>query len=184
MTDSVPDNSELRRKANEYLEKREFLAAKLLLDEIFDGRDAAIAVNLGYVFDRPGSPEYDQEKAISYYKIAANGGDSYAQHRLGGIAIERGNVSEAIEWYSAASQAGSGQCSYNLFKLYQDSGNLVRAREALKLSARQGYPLAAQRYAIWCILGKYGVAQIPTGILRYVRNIPALYKYIVIEKQR
>lgn len=58
--------------------------------QIFDGHNPAIAVCLGFIYDQKASTLYNQEKAIEYYAIAANGDDAYAQYALGGILLEKG----------------------------------------------------------------------------------------------
>jgi TPR repeat protein len=178
MSISPPEtNIDRRIQAKALLEKKDYAGAKDLLEKIFDGREASVATNLGYIYGRSGSREFDPDKAISYYKVAAEQGSVYAQHALGGLFRERGQLEDAIHWYGLASQAGSATCSYNLFKLLLKLGETDKARDAFNLALSQGDPIAAQTYAIECILGRHGLHRLPSGLIRYFRNIPNLVRF-------
>lgn len=174
-TSNAHTDQELRNQANALLEAKEYSRARDVLERIFDGNDASIAANLGYIFDQQKLPDYDPEKAIQYYKIAAERGYTYAQHALGGICYERGQLEEAAHWFGLCSQAGSGACSYNLYRLFRRRGDVEQARRALELAVQQGNAPAKQAYAIECMLGQRGLMRIPEGLIRYFRNIPALF---------
>ncbi|HWT99869.1 MAG TPA: hypothetical protein VN229_19695 [Terriglobales bacterium] len=173
--EAKPEAAHLRRKADYLMERSDIAAARPILEQIFDGRDAAVANELGYIHSRHGSTEFDPDKAIAYFAIAAKDGDTYAQHQLGGIFRRRGDIAEAIKWYRLASQGGSAQCSYNLYRLLRDSGDAAAAAKALLWATKQGHPVARRIYAVECLRGTHGIAQMPAGLIRLTRNMPALY---------
>lgn len=96
--------------------------------QIFDGHNPAIAVCLGFIYDQKASTLYNQEKAIEYYAIAANGDDAYAQYALGGILLEKGEPARAIDWYARCSAAGDANCSYMAYRLHKNQKNNQEAR--------------------------------------------------------
>jgi TPR repeat protein len=170
--------NDLRRQANELLDAGDFSRAREVMEQIFDGRDASIANNLGYVCSIWGTRDYNLEKAIEYYKISANTGDAHGQVALGWIFRELGDVDQAIRWYQAASESGSGEGSYNLYRLLRDRGDLVQARQALDLAEMRGHPIAEHTAAMERMLGSRGLTQIPTGILQYIKNAPVYMKHM------
>jgi TPR repeat protein len=148
------------------------------MQRIFDGKDASIANNLGFVHSIKGSQEYDPAKAIEYYLVSAKQGDVYGQYALGWLFEGLGQIDESIRWYREASNGGNGDCSYNLYRLMKDQGEVEQARLALELGAKQGNPLAKHVAAMERMLGRRGVSRIPIGFVRWIGNAPAFIRYM------
>jgi TPR repeat protein len=176
-------DNELRREANEFLKAKEYSRANQIMQRIFDGKDASIANNLGFVHSIKGSDEYDPAKAIEYYLVSAKQGDIYGQHALGWLFQELGEIDEAIRWYREASNGGDGDCSYGLYRLLKERGEIEQAHLALELGAKQGNPLAKHAAAMERMLGRRGVSRIPIGFARWIGNAPAFIKYIAERRE-
>jgi TPR repeat protein len=175
---SIEKLNSLRKEAYELLQKKEHRRSRELFEQLYDGQEPEIASCLGYIHSQPRSSEYDIEKALEYYRAAARNGHNYSQYALAGLLMERGDTDEAINWYTKASDAGNMDCSYVLFHIFKRHHNEEAARRFLDRAVSQGHAAAIQRRAIEYLTGKFGVFGIFRGIHMYLRNIPALVRYV------
>ena len=116
--------------------------------------DVEAQAALGAMFEdgRGGAPDYD--RAVSWYRLAADGGDAFAAYRLGllyekGLGVRR-DVDEAANLYRRAAAAGSEPAAFRLGQLYEQGALGIRdVAEALRWyrmaaagwRARSHYPL-------------------------------------------
>ena len=93
----------------------------------------------------------DQEKAIQYYKIAANAGLPYAECSLGIYFFSKCNNNvcyyyQAIKWFKRAAKHGLYDAYYNLAQVYLQNRfpgrNLNEYVTNLDLAAREGVEIA------------------------------------------
>ena len=171
------DADDICRKAYDFLRRKDWPNALERFRQIFDGHNPAIATCIGFIYDQKGSTFYDPEKAIEYYTIAANGGDAYAQYALGGILFERGESAQAINWYARCSAAGDANCSYMAYRLNKVRKNEQEASIFLERASNQGHPVAIQKFAVYYMLGRFGIRGILKGIQMYIKNVPKLINF-------
>ena len=97
MTELPPEKINIiRQQAYDLLEKKELRKSRELFEQIFDGKESAIATCLGFIHDQRGFAEHNVDEAIRYYRISASQDDVYAQHALAGLLRETGKEDEAI----------------------------------------------------------------------------------------
>eukprot|EP01126_Amoeba_proteus_P045610 TRINITY_DN5118_c0_g1_i4.p1 TRINITY_DN5118_c0_g1~~TRINITY_DN5118_c0_g1_i4.p1 ORF type:complete len:737 (+),score=150.46 TRINITY_DN5118_c0_g1_i4:198-2408(+) len=103
-----------------------------------------------------------QEKAISWYKLAAQEGHSQSQLRLADF-YERGegvfrNFSESLKWYSLAAHQGNPLAQFKLALMYVNGNGVeVNEQEAAKWclqAAESGHPEAQFTLAVMYFHGK------------------------------
>ena len=163
--------------AKELLVNGKIQSAFEILDRIFDGSSAEIAVLLGYIYGEETFLHRDQEKSLSHYMIAAEAGDAYAQQAIAAILKNRGEDENAIRWMKMASTNGNFDASYVLYFHFKKLQEKFESLKFLKFASDQGNVEAKQRYAIELLKGNFGLAKIPLGILYYISNIPSLFRY-------
>jgi TPR repeat protein len=166
-----------RQHAYNLLLAKSYSAAREHFEQIFDGTDTSIAAYLGHLHSVKDSSEYNRNLARAYFKIAASGGDSYAQHALGGILLEDGDEEEAINSYKCASDQGNSECSYVLAGIYMRRGESELAEQFLNRAVDQGHPLAIQNLAVRYMIGRYGPGKIFIGVRMYIKNLRNLAEY-------
>jgi TPR repeat protein len=166
-----------RQQAFDLLARKQYRQSREMFERVYDGQEAAIASCLGFIHAQINSAEYDYEKAVAYYQVAANQGHPYSQYALGGLLMQRGQLDKALEWYIKASDLGNAECSYAAFQLLRRRGDLTEARRLLDRAVALGHPIAIQRRATEYLKGQFGVRHVPTGIWLYFKNIPNLIKY-------
>ena len=65
-------------QAYSLLNKRDYAGSRRIFEGLLEQGVTRAAANLGYIFSRTENPEYDLDKAIAYYKIAAENKVTYA----------------------------------------------------------------------------------------------------------
>ena len=89
------------------------------------------------------------EKAIEFYKIAAEQGDVNAQYILGDAYKERQDEEEAFKWYKISAEQGNTKAQYNLGWFYANGIGVEQDEEEAikwyKISAGQGNANAQYR---------------------------------------
>jgi TPR repeat protein len=156
---------------------KDYLHARELFDQLYDGRYPQIASCLGYIHAQTGSSEYNPDLAIAYYKAAAQKGDAYSSHYLAGMLFENGEVDEAINWYTVASNLGLATCSYFLYAVFRDRGNMEEANRFFDRAVQQGHPRGIQQLALRYMTGRCGLKRIPEGFRMYFQNLPNFVRY-------
>jgi TPR repeat protein len=83
-------------------------------------RDAAF--RLGLYYDVGAGEERDADRAVYWYRRAAEAGEIHAQHNLG-VAYAKGDgvamdINQAIKWWTLAARRGNADSQYNLGILY------------------------------------------------------------------
>ena len=177
----APSLDELNRyqeRAYSLLKEQSFPESRRMFEKLFEQGVASAAVYLGYIFSQTGNPEYDRDKAIHYYKIAAENKDTYAQYALGALLEKFGNRDEALKWYCEASNLGHATCSYSAFRELSARGNAKASDEFFLRALEQGSPAAIQRRSIQKMKGQFGVAAILTGLFEYIGNIPRMVRFV------
>jgi TPR repeat protein len=169
--------NEVRAEASRLLADRQYGLARDRFESSYDGRDPDVANSLGYIYSLKEFSDYNLAKSVEYYTTAASQGNTYAQHALAGICKEMGDINKAIFWCTKASESGSGDCSYILYRHHLEAGDNQAAKMFLERAVQQGHALATQRFAIRNIFGAYGWNRIPFGVRLYFSNIPKLTEY-------
>lgn len=139
--------------------------------------DTRFANQLGYIYSDRKFVGFNLEKSSEFYSVLAFAGDTYAQHALGGIYREMGNLSKSIEWITKGSEGGRAECSYVLYHHYQKSKDNVSANYFLGKAVEQNHVLAVQRDAINSVLCRNGIWKVVPGLIMLVRNFRPVTKY-------
>lgn len=171
------DVSDLRSRAYNYLISEKWDEAVKLFEQIFDGSEPEIANCIGYIYSQNAYEAHNSEKAILYYRIAAESGDGYAQAALGSLLLEDNDRRQALEWFRRCSAGGNAACSYAAFRLFKNLGQNEEAGSYFDISVEQGHPISVQKKAIQYMLGVYGIKKMPFGLVMYFKNISKLVAY-------
>jgi len=97
---------------------------------------------LGVMFERGLGVARDTDKAIGYYRKAAERGNAAAMHNLASLEAARGDLKTAAPWFLKAAKCGFVDSQFNLAVLHFRGRGVERdPREAYKwfaLAAKQG----------------------------------------------
>jgi hypothetical protein len=63
------------------------------------------------------------------------------------------------------------------YRLHRDENHDEEAMRYLAEASIQGHPVAIQKFAVLHIVGRFGLAGIPRGLMMYFGNIPRLFRY-------
>jgi TPR repeat protein len=181
---SLQDLNRDQEQAYSLLKNRDYQGSRRIFEGLLEQGVVGVATHLGYIFSRTENPEFDLNKAISYYKIAAEDKVTYAQYALGALLEKLGNRDEALKWYCEASNLGHATCSYLAFRELSVRGDLKAAEEFFRKALEQGSPAAIQRRAIQRMTGRFGWAAFLPGLFEYIGNIPRMARFIKNEVTR
>jgi len=163
-------------KAQEMIARGDYLDARNLLEAIFDGENADIANQLGFIYQQKEFPARNIDLAIKYYGISAKTGNLYGMHGLIASLREKGEIETGLQWMEKASSAGSPKCSFTLYHHHKVSNPKI-AENYLFRAIQQGSVPAKQKMAILKLSGRYGFGKIFEGLCECVSNIPDILKY-------
>lgn len=102
---------------------------------------------LGRLYEEGQGVEKNEEKALNFYRAAAEKENDKAALKLGnayysGSSVDK-NYQEAFKWYSIAAEKGSYPAQYNVGLMYEEASGVkkdyVKAFQFYKKSAEQGY---------------------------------------------
>lgn len=136
-------------------------------DSEIEGKTASAINNLAIDYEKgQNGKTKDMAKAVRYYKIAAEKGDSYAQSNLGLVYHHAKGVTqdyaEAVKWYRKSADQGNKNGQYNLGIMYKNGYGVTKDyAEALRLfrkSAEQGDASAQNQMGVMYYEG-YGVTK-------------------------
>lgn len=175
---SVDELNVVIKEARSRLERKEYERALALYEQIFDGKDAATAALIGYVYWKPDSPQYNPTEAKKFLQIAAEQGHTFAQYALGNLLECDGNRDAAAQWYSKASDAGNSLSSYKLYRYFKDRKDMGLADRYLNRTVSQGNALALQHLAMRHAHGHFGIIGIFKWIYMLLKNIPNLVEFV------
>ena len=99
------DNQQYEMAYNE-LQSGDVDGALRILLEIFDGADANTAVSIANIYSVSTLSHYNPSKALEYYEIAADGGNGYANYKLGSHYYRLGKIEEALSYYTRGATLG------------------------------------------------------------------------------
>jgi len=174
---SPEELNSLLDEANALSKRKSYQKSRELFERLFEQIPLHAAAHLGFLYSKKDNTEYDRDKAIYYYRIAAEDKNVYAQLALGLLLIESGNEDEAIRWFCEGSRLGHDVCSYLAYDLLNKRGS--PAAEEFFLSAiEQGNPLAIKLRSAQKMRGAFGVTAILPGIIEYIKNMPQLVRYL------
>jgi uncharacterized protein len=106
--------------------------------------------NLGVVFREQGR----LEEAESWFRSAADAGESAAAFNLAYLFRAQGRLEEAETWYRTAADAGDTRAAINLGNLLQEQDRLEEAETWFRSAADAGDTRAA--YNLACLFGAQG----------------------------
>jgi TPR repeat protein len=181
---SLQDLNRDQERAYSLLNERDYPGSRRIFEDLLEQGVAGAEVYLGYIFSRTENPEYDLDKAISYYTIAAENKDTYAQYALGALLEKLGNRDEALKWYCEGSNLDHATCSYLAFREFSKRGDAEASEEFFRKALEQGSPAAIQRRAIQRMGGRFGWAAILPGLFQYIGNMPRMARFIKNEVSR
>lgn len=118
------------------------------LERAAESGETAAQKALGEIYRLGRGVPVDEEKAIAWYRRAADVGDAEAQAELASIYWNRGNGEEAFVWAKKASVQGNGTAQSILGLYYLKEENESLGVEYLKKSAEQGEPFAQWRLGV------------------------------------
>jgi uncharacterized protein len=167
----------LLAEADALSKRKSYQKSRELFETLFEQIPLHVAVHLGFLYSRRDNSEYDRDKAIYYYKIAAEDKNVYAQFALGLLLIESGNEDEAVKWFCEGSKLGHDVCSYLAYDLLSKRGSQA-AEEFFSKAIEQGNPLAIKLRSAQKMKGSFGVTAILPGFIDYIKNVPRLARYL------
>jgi len=122
--------------------------------------------NLGWMYDVGKGVAQDSQKAVKWYRLAAEQGYAAAQNNLGffyhvGKGVTQ-DYQEAVKWYRLAAERGIANAQSNLGWMYDKGKGVTQDyQEAVKwyrLAAEQGYAAAQNNLGVMYVKGK-GITQ-------------------------
>ena len=177
-TFSLEELNRAQEKAYSLLKNRKYLESSNIFESLLEQGVVGAAVQLGYIFSQRENPQFDLDKAISYFEIAAENKDLYAQYALGALLEKCGRRDEALRWYSEASNLGHPTCSFLAFRELNARGDTEAAGEFFRKALDQGSPAAIQRHAIERMKGRFGWSAVVPGLIEYIGNMPRMARFI------
>ena len=166
------DSIERAEKAGKLIDAEDFSAALVEYLVLYAKGHFEFAEVIGWIYRR--KPNKNLDLAISYYIAAAENGSAYAKHALGGIYMEIGDHTKAIEWYLKAVESGRTECLQLIYNSYKSRGMKEEAERYLVLSARSGNPYGVRDTAYTLLAGQNGISGLLRGLIMYIKNIPHL----------
>jgi TPR repeat protein len=159
------------------LEQRDFLPARALLINLFNGSDPDIAERLGFLHSQKDSDVYDLEQAEKYYLIAAQQACPAAHNGLAVIYGRRQEFDTAIFHLNEASIGGYAESSWQLYWLHKRKRRARLAQQFFDLAVAQDHPLAVQRLAWQDVLLRNGLSNFSRGVRKLIHNTPRTIRY-------
>jgi len=140
-----------RLEARQAYEGDEHHLARRLWVALANTGDAESAFRLGMVYDTADGVKHDSERAVYWYRRAAEQGNKHAQHNLA-VAYANGdgvelNIDEALKWWHQAARQGNSDSQYNLGIIYAVGShgitrNIETAKQWWRMAAISGDALA------------------------------------------
>jgi uncharacterized protein len=132
----------------EYVEKNTKHALELFKMAADKGVPEAM-YTLGYMYENGVGTEVDSEESRYWFTQSALSGDVFAANRLGHEAVEKGEGTEAIHWYTMAAEKHDPYGEFNLGLCYENGIgtpiNLKKAKYWYQKSALKGDEQAKER---------------------------------------
>lgn len=129
-----------------YQEKENLLKAKEWFEKAANKNSIYGAYNLGSLYFDDKLKDVNSEKAMKWFQIAANGGHSGAQMRLGYVynnKLGTPDRDKAFYWYKKSAEQGNSAGEYNLANMYENGmgceKDLVIAKDWYLKSANHGF---------------------------------------------
>ncbi len=161
------------------LAKRDYVQASKLFEKLFEQGVRAVAVHLGFVFSRTENPACDREKAIHYYKVAAENNDAYAAYGLGALLAESGDRDGALKWFCEGSKLGYGACSFWAFRSLALAETLKLPTNSFFLKRWSSEILRPSKAIVAENEGaQFGIASMLPGVFEYIGNMPRMARFI------
>lgn len=139
-----------------------YLAQRLWM-AMADQGDVDAAFNLAMLYDGGTRIERNAERAVYWYRRAAEGGNLRAQHNLA-VAYANGDgvkldFNKALAWWTLAVSSGNADSQYNLGIVYATgvhgvTKNLSMAKKWWRMAAIKGDPMA--QYNLGTIYAREG----------------------------
>ena len=123
MTLSLPVSAQDFQKGLAAYEAGDYASALKEWKPLAEAGDAAVQLNLGYMYDNGRGVPQDYARAVRWYRLASEQGDADAQYNLGIMYMNGYGVlqdyAEAAKWYRLAAGQGDADAQYNLGMMYQ-----------------------------------------------------------------
>jgi TPR repeat protein len=165
-------------EAERLVRRGRFDAAAAVLRPFADAGDARAAAVMGDIHGNAKYAGADPGRTRAYYAVAAEGGVALAQHNLGWLLVDNGELPAALGWWEKSSAAGVSESSLALYGYHRRRSSMAEAMPYLERAVAQGNPFAVNTLAQKQMRGEFGLAAIPVGFVRWVGNMPRLRRYI------
>lgn len=133
--------------------------------------DEAFAKGLAY--KNGDGVEKDNEKAVAFFKTAAELGHVQAQLAVGGYYYMKNDCGEAVKWLQMAADLGNAEALFNMGVFYTEGmgvdQDLPKAADFFYRAARRRHAEAQYAYADFCAQG-IGVEQDMEKAVRWFRE--------------
>lgn len=166
--------NDLPKELNDYIDNIEETESihPILEDTLSETKNPMALYTLEKIYLNPEDSLYNQTKAASYFKAAADQGNQYAQYALGKIYLNPENPlynqTKAVSYFEAAADQGNQSAQYALGKVYSDElssshYNMAKAISYFEKAASQGNAFAQCRLGSIYLWGKGGEKDIKLG---------------------
>jgi uncharacterized protein len=135
-------------------EELDFIRAFEILIVLAYAGEAEAQKIIGHIYSFGQGRDQNDDEAIKWYKLAAEGGDRVAQNNLGSYLLEE-NIDEAIKWYTASAEQNLVFSQETLGDIY--SGILISSEKYRNdLEALKWYEKGSNSGSLTCCykLGK------------------------------
>jgi tetratricopeptide (TPR) repeat protein len=173
-TDATNAQHQRIEHARQLLERKDFNAALDAYLALKQDGYKGVDYTIGWIYNN--LPIRDLQKSIEYQKIASGEGNALAQHALGGLYFEIGDLISSVESYKLAADNGRDECLFLAHHVYRKLKDTYNSDLYLSKAVKNGDPFAIRNFSFDCMLGKKGLAKIPVGIITYIKNVPRLIR--------
>lgn len=80
---------------------------------------SSVAYKLGILYEQKSDIPQDKEKALLYYQISAELGNTSACYRLGHYYLENNDIKQSINYFKESAKQGNPDASYQLGNIYK-----------------------------------------------------------------
>jgi hypothetical protein len=149
--------------------------------EALASRDSLMSmVYLGWAYSKGDGLDQDARKAEEWYRKAADAGSVMAGFYLGVLLLNQGRFEQAIREFELGVKSEFTPSIDRLGKMYFYGlgvpSDILKAKELWQRAANRGHVRAMRRLAFAMAGGRYGVLNIPRGVVMIITLIADIYR--------
>jgi TPR repeat protein len=128
----------------------------------------------------------NDNSALRWYRVAADGGYALAQDLLGFFYYEKSNFAEAVRWYEKAASHGYLPAIWRLGRMYKTgkgvSVNKEKSFSLFEQASQNGHVFSKRDLAVMLIGGHHGLKGIPIGVGLFIISVFQLIRIAITSK--